>query len=202
MNVIGLSGFAGAGKSSVAEYLVNVHGYTRLSFAAPLKNMLRTLDPVVGSKLTLAYGNGYVAKPVRLSDLTRFHTEQEIKDGPYGKEYRRLLQVLGTDCIRAHDEHFWVNAASAQMTDEDGKYVFDDVRFPNEAEVIKEYNEFGLWHISRPGFEAVNGHTSEAHAGKMGEAYSIINDTDLERLHSGIEVALLDTFTVDAQVLV
>lgn len=179
MQVIGLTGFAGSGKSTVANYLVEAHGFTRLSFAAPLKKMVLTLDPYVSS--------GFDDQFYRVSEILDTHGETEAK--VLFPEYRRLLQVLGTDCIRAVDEDFWVNAAVAQMTDPDGKYVFDDCRFPNEAEVIKSYDRFGLWNVQRPGFEAINGHTSEAHAGKMGEAIFIHNHT-LELLHHGVDDAL------------
>lgn len=179
MNVVGLTGWAGSGKSTVANYLVEEHGFTRLSFAAPLKKMLRTLDPVLGNGL-------------RLSDLLKSRwTEQEIKDSVYGPEYRRLLQVLGTDCIRAVDEQFWVRAAVAQMEDENGKYVFDDVRFPNEALAITGHgNPWGLWNIERPGYEAVNGHASEQWAGKMNERILLLNHHDQEWLHDQIDNAV------------
>lgn len=171
MNVIGLTGYAGSGKSTVANYLVERHGFTRLSFAAPLKKMLRTLDPYMSK-----YGN-------RLSEMD--YSETELKE--IFPEYRRLLQVLGTDCIRAVDEDFWVKAAVAQMTDPEGKYVFDDVRFPNEAEVIKGFDRVGLWNVVRPSFEAANGHASEQHAGQMGEKMHVINDLSVSELHAQID---------------
>jgi hypothetical protein len=198
MNVIGLTGFAGSGKSTVANYLVEAHGFTRLSFAAALKKMLRTLDPILSAKVLVGTTFGdpdFTISPIRLSDLTkRGWREQEIKDSQHGDEYRRLLQVLGTDCIRAVDPEFWVNAAVAQMTDEDGKYVFDDVRFPNEAAVIKGYGPEGLWNIHRQGYEAVNGHASEQHAGEMGEDFIITNDRTVEMLHKDIDSALAIAF--------
>jgi hypothetical protein len=180
MIVIGLTGVAGAGKSTVANYLVEQHGFTRLSFAAPLKKMLRTLNPIIAS--------GF-----RLSDILEAcgGDENYIKTNSlYGPEYRRLLQVLGTDCIRAVDEDFWVNAAAAQMDDQDQNYVFDDCRFPNEAFIIQNCSPEGLWNISRPGFEPVNGHISEAHAGKLGETVFLRNDKTVEMLHTDIDAAL------------
>lgn len=199
MQVIGLTGYAGSGKSTVANYLVEAHGFTRLSFAAPLKKMLRTQDPIMGRppvfwsssmgdfKLSNLW---YYAERTERDSEGEVKAETWIKESPWGDEYRRLLQVLGTDCIRAVDADFWVKAAVAQMTDPDGKYVFDDVRFPNEAEVIKVYNDgWGLWNIEREGYAAVNGHASEAHAGKMGEAIFIHNYT-LELLHHGVDDAL------------
>ena len=195
MNVVGLTGYAGSGKSTVANYLVEGHGYTRLSFAGPLKKMLRTLDPIIGEQ----YGEA-----VRLSEVLAVYAGDEngVKQTPvWGDEYRRLLQVLGTDCIRAVDPDFWVKAAVAQMTDEDGLYVFDDVRFPNEAQVIKDLNKWGLWNVQRSGYEAVNGHTSEQWAGKMDEWQVIYNTNSLEFLHSEVDRALRLAFSDTAAVV-
>lgn len=193
MTLIALTGYAASGKSTVANYLVDQHGFTRVSFAAPLKKMLRTLNPIMGYE---DFGDDGVVRglvhPIRLADLFRYGwTEAQIKEDPnMGKEYRRLLQVLGTDCVRAEQEDFWIQAAERQMTDHTANYVFDDCRFPNEAEFIKDRSPEGLWNISRLGFEAVNGHVSEQHAGKMGETVRIVNNRTLEMLYSDIDAAL------------
>lgn len=191
MKIIGLTGVAGSGKSTVAEYLVNEHGFNRLSFAAPLKKMLRTLNPIMGSQLVFAAGT-HSARPITLDDVftNHYESEQGVKDGYYGDEYRRLLQVLGTDCIRAMDEGFWCRAALAQLTDPQGLYVFDDVRFPNEATAIEELSPMGLWHVNRTGYSAVNGHVSEQYAGCMEEALIISNNAGLDTLHAALDEAL------------
>ena len=180
MTLIALTGYAESGKSTVANYLVKEHGFTRVSFAAPLKRMLRTLDPILGGPLN-----------VRVSEvLDHYKDETAVKASHHGPEYRRLLQVLGTDCVRAEQEDFWILAAERQMTDPNANYVFDDCRFPNEAEFIKERSPEGLWNISRPGFEAVNGHISEQHAGNMGETLFLTNDRTVEMLYTDIDAAL------------
>jgi hypothetical protein len=191
MQVVGLTGFAGVGKSTAAQYLVERHGFTRVSFAAPLKKMLRTLNPIMGANLI--YGEqGHRAGALTLDQVFALHNGDElaVKASRYGDEYRRLLQVLGTDCIRAVDEDFWVKAALAQITD-NGKYVFDDCRFPNEAFVISTINPLGLWYIEREGVHAANGHASEQHAGKMGEQVFLFNGSgQLEFLHDQIDNAV------------
>lgn len=182
MTIIGLTGYAQSGKSTVANYLVEQHGFTRLSFAAPLKKMLRTLDPYL-----IAADDG---ETFRLSILLQSYSEGDIKAGPFGAEYRRLLQVLGTDCVRAEQEDFWIRAAFKQIEDFNDNYVFDDCRFPNEAEMILSLSPEGLWNINRPGFEAVNGHISEQHAGNMGETLFLTNDRTVEMLYTDVDAAL------------
>ena len=46
--IIGLTGFDGAGKTTVANYLEREHGFTVVSFADELKRLLMILDPIVG----------------------------------------------------------------------------------------------------------------------------------------------------------
>lgn len=188
--VIGLTGLAGSGKSTIAKYLVDVHGYTLLSFAGPLKKMHRTLDPYMGMEVTRWFEFWKQPKQLRLSDLLSTMTEGEIKKSTYGPEYRRLLQTLGTDCVRAVEPDFWVNAAIAQMTDPNGKYVFDDVRFPNEAEVLRGLNPMGLWNVQRLGLSAVGGHISEQHAGNMGESV-VIHNTHIDTLYPQVDKHLM-----------
>ena len=45
-NLIALTGLAGSGKTTAADYLVKAHGFTRIKFADPLKSMLYTLGLV------------------------------------------------------------------------------------------------------------------------------------------------------------
>jgi hypothetical protein len=198
MQIIGLTGLAASGKSTVANYLVEQHGFTRLSFAAPLKKMLRTLDPILTDTPSDRYTPPSTMRLSRLTGMLDW-SEQQIKESSYGPEYRRLLQVLGTDCIRAVDEDFWVHAAENMITDDDGnaegKYVFDDARFPNEAALITRYNKWGLWRVVRGSEAAADGaHSSEQWAGKMGETQTILNHTSLEHLYAQVEQNLEFTF--------
>lgn len=176
--IIGFTGLATGGKSASAQYLAERYGFERVSFAAPLKKMLRTLNPIMGCDI------GY---PVRLSNLEAWGlSEKQIKESHHGAEYRRLLQVLGTDCIRAVDEDFWVNAAMRDLPrDTPVNYVFDDVRFPNEARAITEAGGV-LVHLDRPGLTAGE-HSSEAHAGNLFEHRRIVNDGDIGDLYDQLD---------------
>jgi hypothetical protein len=177
--IIGLTGLAGSGKSTAAEYLVESHGFERRNFAGPLKKMLYTLDPILGT----VNGRGV---PVPLSALFEHLDGDElaVKESYYGAEYRRLLQVLGTDCIRAVDPDFWVKAALKDL-DPDKDYVFDDVRFPNEADALIAI-QAEIIHIERPGL--VRGeHPSEQHAGRMKEAWAIKNLGERETLFAAFD---------------
>lgn len=119
--LIGLSGRAGAGKSYAASYLVAKHGYTRLKFAGPLKDMLRSVG------------------------LNEDHIEGRLKEEPCdllcGKTPRFAMQTLGTEWGRQMvGEDFWENLWSARvdsLLSLGHLLVTDDVRFLNEAARIK-----------------------------------------------------------------
>jgi hypothetical protein len=144
--IIGLCGYAQSGKDSVAEVLVNQYGYTRVAFADPIRELLYEMDPTVKD-------GGY-----RL---------QGVVDG-YGwdvaktafPEVRTLLQNLGVGARKVFGEQFWVQQVLRQVHFE-GNYVITDVRFPNEADAIRKYDNSQIWRIKRPNVGAVNPHVSE-----------------------------------------
>lgn len=209
MIVIGLTGYARAGKDTVADILVRDYGFEKRSFAGPLKKMLRTLDPFMTADWD--YTPGYSCSegccanesvetiPVRLSELQGY-TEDDLKES-FGGEYRRLLQVLGTDCIRAIDPDFWVRAAhvellEAQMGNPDARIVFTDCRFPNEAGLMLHFGVLG--NVDRLGVNMEPGaHESEQHVGRMGEQFCILNDGTLRELEENVHALADDMWGIE-----
>ena len=199
MILLGLSGKAGAGKDTVADRLVEQFGFEKRSFAAPLKFMLTVLDPILDDMGT------------RLSHVTREfshsqHAEMEAHLKAHFPEYRRLLQVLGTDCIRAIDEDFWVKAAmkGLERLDDSARVVFSDVRFPNEAEAIQDFRATGwsqamteVWFIDRD-VAGAGEHSSEQSAGKLYEDLVIDNDRDLKTLYRDVDAEAVSMCVVDS----
>lgn len=145
MTIIAFTGYAGAGKSTAANILIE-NGWARGKFAAPLKNMLRSLLRDQGAS----------------ADLIERMIEGRLKEQPThylnGRTPRHAMQTLGTEwgrtCI---DEDLWVDAAMRSVS---GPTVFDDCRFPNEAAAIREAGGT-IIEIQRPGVLAINGHVSE-----------------------------------------
>ncbi len=154
--IIGLMGPAGAGKSSVAQYLVERYGARRYSFAGPLKELaMRTLD------LTHEQCWGTQA-------------QKEAVDPRYGFSPRWFLQRLGTEgCRKTFGHGFWVEQALAAVKrDAPALAVFEDARFINEAVAIRAFTEKRaagdrvsgfVWCLDSPGreTEADSSHASE-----------------------------------------
>lgn len=144
--LIGLSGLAGSGKSEVAAILVNEFGFTRVKFADPLKNMLRTLMRDMG----------YCE-----DDIER-HVEGDLKEAiipEIGVTMRHLMVTLGTEWGRdAVHPDLWTRLWAASA-DNHTDVVVDDVRFVNEVDLIRGRGG-KIWRIERTGLVAGD-HVSE-----------------------------------------
>ena len=154
--IIGLSGYARSGKDTVAEILVENHGFIRVAFADKLREALYALNPIIGHENEM-YG---LLGLVYLQDVIDEYGWDGVKSTVYGPEVRRLLQRMGTEVGREIlGENIWVNAAIEPLRiDED--YVFTDCRFVNEAKATKFY-EGQVWRVNRPGVGPANDHISE-----------------------------------------
>lgn len=167
--IIGLSGYANAGKDSVAQILVEKFGYKRMAFADAIRDILYTLDPLTN--------NGLHVKAV-VDDYGWDIAKQDI-------EIRRLLQVLGTEVGRnVFGDDVWVDVLISKLEPMD-KVVITDVRFQNEAREI--HNLAGvLWRINRVGVSAVNEHISETQMDQYLFDEIVDNDGSLEDLENTI----------------
>ena len=167
--IIGLTGYARSGKDTVANILVENYGYTRVAFADKIRELLYETNPQVGS--------------TRLQALVSEYGWDVAKSSP---EVRHLLQELGVGARKVFGESFWVHEAMKTMLNDprpDLNYVITDVRFFNEADMIKA-NQGQLWRVERPGITAVNNHVSESELNLYAVNHIIENNGDLDNLTS------------------
>ncbi len=155
LRVIGLSGYARSGKDTVADVLAKNHGFTKVSFAEPMRDALLVLNPIVHGE------QGYF---MRLADAIRIYGWEAYKESPYSVEIRSLLQKFGTEVAREQfGEDFWVNLAikrALEILNVGGSVVFTDVRFLNEVAAV--HNLHGeVWRVRRPNVFPANAHASE-----------------------------------------
>lgn len=141
--IIGLSGYARSGKDEIAKVLVEELGFTRVAFADPIRNMLLEVNP-------------YLEKNVRLVDVVAEYGWDVAKAMP---EVRRLLQATGVSARTHISPTVWIDAALRNKNVKD--IVVTDVRFRNEATVLRSMRDSKIWRVDRPGIEAVNNHVSE-----------------------------------------
>lgn len=178
MMLIGLSGFARSGKDTVADYLVENYGFTKLAFADPMREALVRLDPLItingGATMHLSQG---------LASLTW----EDLK--ALSPDIRPLLQRMGTEVGREmFGESIWVEQAIKRASAYD-RVVFSDCRFVNEADAV--INSDGeVWRINRPGISAANQHVSETALDDYEFTTTLDNSDSLESLLSQVDKIL------------
>lgn len=179
ITVLGLSGWARSGKDTIADYLVDVEGYTKVSFAQPMKEAMYRLNP----RITV---NEVVNTALRVGvDVYDWDGLKERSP-----DIRGLLQRFGTEIGREmFGENFWVDYALNSI--EDGsKVVFSDVRFPNEADAIRQLGG-KVYRVERQGVEAANDHISEHALDKYKFDGTINNNGTIQGLQQNVKQELL-----------
>lgn len=174
--IVGLHGFAQSGKDTIGQELVEKYGFERLSFADIIREAIYTLNPVVSYSPT--------SGTFRVQGLVdAYGWEWCKKQYP---EIRRLLQVMGTEVGRdLIYPAIWIDGVRNKMRN--GDYVITDVRFENEAEMIRSHREGLLVKIIRDGVGPVNTHSSDS--GLPDKMFDLIidNDGSLEEFLQSVE---------------
>lgn len=133
-NLIGICGFIGSGKDTVAKMFVE-QGCIQDSFAAPLKDMCAS---IFGWQREMLEGDTMDSREFReTADL--YWTR---KLGIDNFTPRLALQLLGTDIMRTHfSQDIWLNSLEYRIRrqrQDDLCVVVSDARFKNELNLIKE----------------------------------------------------------------
>ena len=204
--IIGIVGLIGAGKDTVADYLVNFHGYKRESFANSLKD---AVAQVFGWPRELLEGRTKESRDWR-----------ETRDEWWSKRLKRditprwVLQYWGTEVVRKgfHDD-MWVASLEHRLLNRQNDIVITDCRFPNEIKAIRNAggrvirikrgpepawfddacsmnrgpSQNMSWALSKHNVEELGIHASEtAWVGQKFDA-TLNNDGSLDELYSQIE---------------
>lgn len=167
--LIGLTGAAHSGKTTVAKHLASQHGLLHYALAQPLKQMLAQ-----GFNLTEAQIDG---------------AQKEEALAWLGKSPRELLQTLGTEWGRGmvHGD-LWLLLAEqnlhnlASYMPGAAGFVISDLRFENEATWLRQRGGVVV-HIQRPNAEAVRAHSSEAGIAIHDHDLVMHNERDLPWLY-------------------
>ncbi|MEU5427641.1 hypothetical protein AB0H73_18855 [Streptomyces olivoreticuli] len=172
-SLVGLAGSARSGKDTAGQGLVTL-GWQRRAFADAVKNLLYQMDPVVMSPMSRA-----IKMP--LQEAVDFHGWESVKKAD--PAVRRYLQRLGTEAGRGIlGESVWVDALFDDA-DAWGPTIITDVRFPNEAEAIRERGGLVV-EVVRPGqtLIAEAGHSSETALAEWAFDATLVNDGTEETL--------------------
>lgn len=137
--IIGITGFIGSGKDTVANYLVARHGFVRDSFAGTLKD---AVAQVFGWDRELLEGltpearewreqvNPWWASRLAMPNLTP----------------RYMLQLWGTEvCRQGFHDDIWIASLENRFRKTVDDIVISDVRFPNELAAIRKAGGICVW---------------------------------------------------------
>lgn len=145
INLIGVAGYAGSGKTTVAKHLVEKHGFQLLGFATPLYELgnIHNVPKDYWHSMVYGWTDKYL-RPVEYMYRDRWNFVYNALDVmervpvQEGKN-RTLLQLLGTEVGRALDEDLWTKIFEAKVEElgPDARIVNDNLRFPNEMECLQ-----------------------------------------------------------------
>lgn len=176
--LIGLTGRAGAGKSTVAHHLEDEWAFEHFALADPILSMVLALFEETGISETWAIARALKEQPVPT----------------LGVSYRRIAQTLGTEWGRqVMGPDFWLRVAAHKLRQarlHEAKVVISDVRFANEAQwVIKQGGV--LVRVLRPDLPPLPpdtaAHSSEQHAGALPVRAELLNGASIDALRDRVD---------------
>ena len=136
--LIGISGYAGSGKSQASKILKR-HGFTVMKLAGPLKDMSR------------AYLLSQGVHPSEVEEMI----EGSMKELPHpalnGASPRAVMQHIGNSFRVQFGDDFWTNAWRRGVAASGANPICcDDVRYANEIDMIHDMGGIVI-RVTRPG---------------------------------------------------
>lgn len=204
--IIGVTGFIGSGKDTVADYLCTFHGFKRVSFAASLKD---AVSSVFGWDRELLEGSTKTSREWREQKDVWWSERLGMDITP-----RWVLQYWGTEvCRNGFHKDIWVASVENKLRQSKDNIVITDCRFANEVNSLKNvggitmrvergeqpewydaavsYNkgEMGnmTWSISKLKLDQQKVHASEYSSVGLNYDYYIDNNGTIDDLHQKIK---------------
>lgn len=128
--IISVSGLIGSGKDTIAQRLVDAHGYTRMSFSAALKD---AVSAIFGWDRAMLEGITAEHRATREARCDWWSEKLDLEVSP-----RSMLQDFGTRIMREGlNQSIWVYAVENRLSGKE-KVVFSDARFFEELNMIHQ----------------------------------------------------------------
>jgi hypothetical protein len=132
--IIGICGFIGSGKDTVADYLTNFHEFRRESFANSLKD---AVAQVFGWDRTMLEGRTKQAREWREQVDPWWADRLKMPE----LTPRWVLQHWGTEvCRHGFHDDIWIASLENKLRNSQDDVVISDCRFPNEIAAIRRAN--------------------------------------------------------------
>ena len=137
--IVGVCGFIGSGKDTVADYLVNFHEFRRESFASTLKDAVAN---VFGWDRTMLEGRTAQAREWREQVDPWWAARLDMPT----LTPRWVLQYWGTEvCRKSFHDDIWIASLENKLRNSQDHVVISDCRFPNEIASIRNVGGKIIW---------------------------------------------------------
>lgn len=204
-HIIGLTGWAGVGKDTVADLMATHFGFRKLAFADALRGQVADgfgieslyltrpetkSHPIAALSMRRAPREFLAAVVLSLSSAAPDHLSpltDEWMDAP--RSPRQILQWWGTEYRRSEHPRYWTRIMLDQLVDLSrmgySRFVIPDVRFENEADTVHAAGGI-LWQVTRPGLNSATtgegSHVSATDGSAFQPAAVIANRHDIRHL--------------------
>jgi len=184
-DLIGMCSRKRCGKDTAGNYLIEKYGYIQYAFAAPLKKACQEIFMFT-------------------DEQTEGH-DKEKYDDRWNISARKVFQIFGTEMFRQKlgdffpemehiKENFWIYRfemwyAEQKRKNPNVKVVVTDIRFPNEAAIVKKLGGRVI-KVNRNTGMLVDGHSSEKNIDLIKGDVIIENNGTLEEYYQKVEKAL------------
>lgn len=189
--LLGLCGFAGSGKDTVASYLIDNHGFSKVAFADAIKDIL---SAIYGWDRQTLEGLTSEDRDFREKEDTWWSKELGISCTP-----RNQMQIWGTEIgrKRVHPD-LWILCVKRKVERllEEGKHVvITDCRFMNECDLVKQLGgSLVRVHRNYPEWYPVALHTPE----EMSSLYPEIHVSEYSAIHVEVDHIFSNTESISS----
>lgn len=176
--IIGITGNANSGKDTLADYVIQTKNssFVKYAFAKPIKDIMI-------ENLGFTYQQCYD------------QILKQSKDEFWNMTPREVMLLIGTKMFRENWRYdFWVKLMQKKIIDNiNQNIIISDVRFPNEAKLIKKYGGIIIL-VNRNDNPIKVEHVSEKGLPNELIDYTIDNNSTIESYYNKIDLELKKVF--------
>ena len=167
--IIGIAGHARHGKDTTADFIVKHFGFRKHALADVMKEAMRVV---------FGWDDRYLYGELKDKVDTRFGISPRHALQSFGTQWGQWELSKYDDFATVTGRKLWVNSLLSRVS---GNVVISDVRFPHEAEAIRERGGIIIT-VRRTGYHVDLSHESERGVEEIHPDFVIRNGSTLEVL--------------------